>query len=366
MCKIIAFHWSLEMFKTFVSMFLTNVRYSVLLLLALFLSAKYVNAEHVYVDGKEYFSLQEAKQAIKDGSKIFLKAGLYTKGIYLDKDNIEIIGEKNVIFDDAAIDGKAALVLKGNNILVENIECQNIYVKDLNGACIRFRGKNITIRGVYAHDSQSGIMTSKSEGFVNIEFSRFERLGGKAKGRGYAHALYIKADEFNLTDSRILSIGGEGSGVKSRSRKTRIERSLLASLDAVDSRLIDVANYGELIVKHSILQQGKNSSNSQVIAYGLETKVKKVFAKNSIDITNNLFLLDREKANVIISYKQADEVIIDSNTMVGDFLYPNEFSKRNPWYISRKKAKLQPYPYLPKISELSQLLETIHLFGEAQ
>ncbi|GAA6204822.1 hypothetical protein [Thalassotalea sp. SU-HH00458] len=328
-----------------------------------FASAHHCVAEHVFVDGNEFFSLQEAKLAIKDGSKIYLKSGVYTEGLYISANNIEIIGEENVIFDDAAVDGKAALVLSGKNVLVESIECRNIYVKDLNGACIRFEGVNLTVRDLYAHDSQSGIMTSHNyDGFLHVEFSKFENLGGKASGRGYAHAIYANVGEFIFNYSQVLATGKEGSGLKSRSRKTVVKNSVLASMDAKDSRLIDVANYGELIIQNSILQQGNNSSNSQLIAYGLEDK-KNVFAVNRIKITNNLFLLDREKANVIIVYKQANTVQIVDNTMVGDFLYPDEFSKKNPWYISRENAKLQAYPFIPKISELKQLISSISLVG---
>jgi len=322
------------------------------------------SAQQVFVDGKEFSSLQDAKSSIKDGSQVYLKAGIYTKGLYTKASNIEIIGEKNVIFDDAAIDGKAALVLTGDNVLVESIECRNIFVKDLNGACIRFEGRNLTVRDLYAHDSQSGIMTTTNyDGFLHIEFSKFENLGGKASGRGYAHAIYANVGEFVFSYSQVLATGKEGSGLKSRSRKTVVKNSILASLNAKDSRLIDVANYGELIISDSILQQGNNSSNSQLISYGLE-KLKNKFEVNRIDITNNLFLLDRKRANVIIAHQKASKVSIKNNTMVGDFLYPNEFSKRNPWYISREKAKLKPYPYIPEISKLQQLIEAISIVGE--
>jgi len=323
-------------------------------------------AEQVFVDGVEFQSLQSAKSAIKDGSQVYLKAGTYTQGLYIKANNISIVGEKNVIFDDAAVDGKAALVLTGDNVLVENIECQNIYVKDLNGACIRFEGKNLTVRGLYAHDSQSGIMTSYNyDGFLHIEFSKFENLGGKATGRGYAHAIYANVGEFIFSDSQILSVGKEGSGLKSRSRKTVVINSILASLDAKDSRLIDVANYGELIIKDSILQQGNNSSNSQLIAYGLENRKNK-FTVNRIEISNNLFLLDREKANVIISQKQADNIEIYDNTIIGDFLYSDALEKRNAWYLSRENAKLNPYPYLPEISDLNQLIQSISIVGKRE
>jgi len=323
-------------------------------------------AKQVFVDGIEFQSLKSAKSAIKDGSKVYLKAGIYRQGLYLKASNISIIGEKNVIFDGATVDGKAAFVLTGNNVLVESIECRNIYVEDLNGACIRFEGNNLTVRYMYAHDSQSGIMTSHNyDSFLHIEFSKFENLGGKATGRGYAHAIYANVGEFIFSDSQVLSVGKEGSGLKSRSRKTVVINSILASLDAKDSRLIDVANYGELIIKNSILQQGNNSSNSQLIAYGLEKRISK-FAVNRIEITNNLFLLDREKANVIISQKQADSLDIYDNTIIGDFLYSDALEKRNAWYLSRKNAKLNPYPYLPEISDLNQLINSISIVGKRE
>ncbi|MFT5294481.1 MAG: hypothetical protein ACI9YH_000487 [Colwellia sp.] len=91
----------------------------------------------------------------------------------LDKDDLEIIGEQGVFFDNAAVDEKTALVLTGNNMLVENIECRNIKVSDNNGACIRFEGKNLTVRKLYAHDSQCGVMTSNNAGIVKIEYSTF-------------------------------------------------------------------------------------------------------------------------------------------------------------------------------------------------
>jgi len=340
--------------------------YSSVLLLCFYLFSNKVGAQQVFVDGLEFQSLQEAKSVIKDGSQVYLKAGLYTQGLYIKANNISIIGEKNVIFDDAAVNGKAALVLTGNNVLVESIECRNIYVKDLNGACIRFEGKNLTVRGLYAHDSQSGIMTSHNyDGFLHIEFSKFENLGGKATGRGYAHAIYANVGEFIFSDSQVLSVGKEGSGLKSRSRKTIVINSILASLDAKDSRLIDVANYGELIIKNSILQQGNNSSNSQLIAYGLENKEIN-FKINRIEISNNLFLLDREKANVIISQKKADSLEIYDNTIIGDFLYSDALEKHNAWYLSRKNAKLNPYPYLPEISDLNQLIHSISIVGKRE
>lgn len=336
-----------------------------LLSICLFFISLNAYSNQVFVDGKEFLSLQEAKSSIKDGSLIYIKAGIYTEGIYIKANNIEIIGEDNVIFDDAAVNGKAALVLTGDNVLVESIECRNMHVRDKNGACIRFEGKNLTLRDIYAHDSQSGVMTSRNNGFVNIEHSRFERLGGKGTGRGYAHGVYIKAKSLYIKNSIFLSTKGEGTAVKSRSESTIIEDSIIASLEAKDSRLVDVSNKGELIIRNSILQQGNNSSNSQLIGYGLEG-VESEYKKNRIDIRDNLFLLDRENANVIIKYRNLSEknVQIINNFLIGDFLYTDKYIENNSWYFSRKKAKIKPLPYLPNISELPNLINAISIVGE--
>lgn len=329
--------------------------------LLLISSAMTASANTVYVDGEQFDSLSSAVTAIKDGSKVYLEPGIYQQGAYISANNIAIIGAKGVIFDGAVSDDKAALVLTGKNVLVESIECRNIAVKDGNGACIRFEGENLTIRDLYAHDSQSGVKTSRVKGFVKIEYSKFERIGNR---NGYSHSMYIIADLLQLNFCQILSTKSQGSGVKSRSKKVLIENSILASLDGKDSRLIDMANYGELIVRDSLLQQGDNSSNSQLIAYGLEKNVTKQFVRNRIELTNNLIFFDRSKANVLISKRFDDEFINKGNMFIGDFNHAKDLIEHNTWYMSRTDANVQPYPYLPKLGETQAVMQNIRLFGK--
>jgi len=320
-------------------------------------------ANKITVDGVMFKSLSVAKHAIRKGSRIYLFSGVFEQGIYLDKDDLEIIGEEGVVFDNATVDEKAALVLTGNNVLVENIECRNIQVSDKNGACIRFEGSNLTVRNLYAHDSQSGVMTSNNAGIVRIEYSKFERLGGKAAGEGFAHALYIKADELFFYKSKIISTKGEGSGIKSRSKKVVIDSSLLASMDAIDSRLVDMANYGELIIKNSVLQQGSHTSNSQLLAYGLEKNITSEFDVNRVELVNNIILFDNKKSNVLISYRLLDEMVNSGNVFIGYFNLYLQFIKNNMWYTSRKRARILPYPYIPQIDEIESLRLSINTNG---
>ncbi|APD90573.1 hypothetical protein BM524_12635 [Alteromonas mediterranea] len=321
------------------------------------------SANGVLVDGKPFASLKSAISSIKDGSRIYLQAGTYTEGVYIKASNIAILGEPGVVFDGALADGKAALVLAGDNVEVESVECANITAPAGNGACIRFEGADLVARDIHVHDCESGIMTASDAGKVEVSYSRFERLGNR---NGYSHALYIKADELHFRSSAILSTKMQGSGIKSRSKKVVVENSIIATLNGVDSRLIDMANYGELRVRDSILQQGSNSSNSQLIAYGLEKQIEQEFEINKIVIKDNLIFFDRRQANVLVQSRLEHERIVSGNIFVGDFNNPNEFIEGNLWYMSREKARVASAPYLPEINEKQIVMDRIRIIGDAQ
>ena len=340
-----------------------KLQFKAMIFIALSVLALNASANGVLVDGKPFASLKSAISSIKDGSRVYLQAGVYTEGAYIKASDIAILGEQGVVFDGALADGKAALVLTGDNVEVESVECANITAPAGNGACIRFEGANLVVRDIHVHDCESGIMTASDAGKVEVSYSRFERLGNR---NGYSHALYIKADELYFRYSSILSTKLQGSGIKSRSKKVIVENSIIATLDGVDSRLIDMANYGELIVRDSILQQGNNSSNSQLIAYGLEKKVKQEFKINKIVIKDNLIFFDRRQANVLLRSRLEDERIISGNVFVGDFNDPNKFVEGNLWYASRAKAHVTSAPYLPQIHEKQPVMDRIRIIGEAQ
>ena len=70
--------------------------------------------------------------------------------------------------------------------------------------------------------------------------------------------------------SEILSSKGQGHEVKSGGYVTLIEDSVIASMDGVDSRLIDVTQGGRLTIRRSVLEEGRASANSDMIGYALE------------------------------------------------------------------------------------------------
>ena len=146
------------------------------------------------VDGDcTYDTVESALESATDGSTVRILPGVYRDGGVVRADRVRIEAEGAYLFD-AWWEGKANLVIKGRDIVVEGLRCSHIRVPDANGACIRAEGENLTLRNVHFHDSQSGVLSGRTAGRIVIEDSLFERLGNREGERGNSHGLYNRID----------------------------------------------------------------------------------------------------------------------------------------------------------------------------
>jgi hypothetical protein len=237
-------------------------------------------------------TLTDALRTAPSGSTITIGPGYYHEGGALRANHVTLKAEPGVHLEGGAVEGKAALVIKGDDTVIEGLDCSRIEVPDQNGACIRLEGRNLTLRKVYFHDSQEGLLANDGTGTILIEDSRFEKLG--AAGR--SHAIYVgKADSLTIRGTSITATQGKGHGVKSRAAHLVIETSVIATLDGQDSRLIDVANGGDLLIRRSVLEKGPASDNVEAIGFGLEGMS---YAENSLKIEDCQIILDRPDATL--------------------------------------------------------------------
>ncbi len=279
----------------------------------------------------DFKSIAEAFKDADTGDTIRIAAGVYEEAAVLRAHGVTILAERGAHMRDKAAEKKAALVIKGNDTTIAGLECSGIQVPDRNGACIRLEGTNLTLRDVYFHDSESGILGGR--GRIVIEDSRFERLGANT---GRAHGIYVSGDEMIVRNSWVLSGKQQGHHIKSRAARTVVEGSLLASLDGVSSRLLDVTNGGEVIIRGNILEIGPKSANHQMIGLGYEGLKHKV---NTALIEGNTIIIDRPGG---VLYGGPVEAEIRGNTIVG-----GEPIEGNDWFPDRAAAGLPPYPLLP-------------------
>ena len=295
--------------------------------------------EGIWLDGQRYASLAAAAKQLKDGSHLRLGAGVYDTALNIRQHDVIVEGVGHVVFERAISDGKGAIVARGDNLTVKNIECRHIAVPSLNGACVRLEGRGLTLEHVYFHSSETGLLeTARQHGHVVIRNSRFENLAAGAR----AHSIYLNSASLHFVDSVILANRHQHS-LKSRGPLTLIERSIIASLSAQNSRLIDLSNGGELFVTESILQQGANAVNNQAIGFGLEGIHH---PGNGITLRDNVILLERRQSNVLLHLgNSSPQLDIQGNVIIGaKDSYPD-----NRQLADRHSAAMPDAPALPDI-----------------
>lgn len=304
-------------------------------------SSEFLPSNLHYVNGKPYESLQEALKSLNDDDTLEIAEGVYSEPFEVHRDRLTIIGRGRVVFEKAAIRGKAYIVNYADDLTIKNIECREITVGDRNGACIRQEGSNLTLEHVYFHNSENGVLEATNKpSKILIYNSRFEQLGRV----GRAHGIYTNTAELYIYDSMFIASKSEGHEIKSRGAVTEIHGSILASLSGVDSRLLDISNGGRLVVSKSLLQQGAVSSNGQVIGYALEGRNH---AENSITLTDNVFIFDRIGYDTMLaSDDQYVSTTISRNVLVGDAGVP-DVDGSNLIYEDRDEVGFPSYPYLP-------------------
>lgn len=291
----------------------------------------------VWLDGVQYSSLQAAAARITDNSHLKIGSGVYRSPLLIRHHNVVIEGIGHVVFEAAAVAGKGFILAVGDNLTVKNIECRYIRVASKNGVCIRLEGRGLNLEHVYFHSSEGALLeTAKQHGYINISNSRFENLAQDAR----SHSIYLNSASLYLQNSSILANRHQHS-LKSRGPLTIIENSIIAELSAPGSRLIDLSNGGELIIKGSLLQQGPNAVNNQAIGFGLEGLK---YQTNQISITDSLVLLERQRSNFLLhSGQHPPQLHIENNLIIAaDDNFPH-----NQQLSNRQAAKLAPYPVLP-------------------
>lgn len=289
--------------------------------------------------GCVYNTLAQAAEAAQDGDTIQVQPGEYSEGAIIRANKITLMAKPGAHLKRAMVEEKAALVIKGEDAIIDGLECSDVYNQNRNGACIRQEGRNVTVRHVHFHDGEEGILAAPNTGVIRVEDSVFERFGSN----GFSHAIYVNdTDAVILLRSQFLASTGEGHEVKSRAAKTVIDRCLIASKDGRDSRQVDTPNGGEVVIRNSVIAKGPASVNGNVIGFGLEgTK----HAKNSLTLEQVTIISDRLGRTSLL--QGPAKASIKEVTYVGSL--PDDMPLEVKWLSTRQLANLPNYPALPEL-----------------
>ncbi len=303
-------------------------------------------------EGCQFSDLNKAIKAAESGGTVTVAPGLHGTCGVIQKP-IRLIGLKDPSGKRAHLAGsvcwgKASLVIAASDVLIEGFEISNVTVGDRNGACVRIdpEAGDVVIRDLYCHDSENGIMGGPRKGTILIENSIFERNGAN---RGQAHGLYIsQGDTFILRNSQILSTKGQGHSLKSGAKRTIIEDSVIAALDGVNSRAVDAFGGGEVVIRRSVIQQGKNSDNNEALGIALETRRINP-EPHSTTLEDNWFIFDdlSRCCRLLFRAKQFGPITVRGNRIVAMTDITSSSldleEAENKFYSDRKSAKLPEY-----------------------
>ena len=200
--------------------------------------------------------------------------------------------------------------------MIEGIECSHIAVPHRNGSCIKLEGVGLTVRDVYFHDSEQGILGGFG-GTVLVENSRFERNGRDGLAHGSIYAGW-RLEKLVFRNNVVLDPRDQAHGVKSRARYTIIEGNVIAGRFGVDSRAIDVPIGGDIVIRNNVLEKGPLSSNPGMIGIALETK-NGLHPVINVTIEGNTIIFDGpvDKWGVIVQQGAGGRIVLRDNRIIG-------------------------------------------------
>jgi hypothetical protein len=223
--------------------------------------------------GAEYATPSAAAAAARDGDTILIAGGDYRGDVAVwNSSRLHIVGGKprpRILADGKQVQGKGTWIVRGDDVLIENVEMSGSKVPDGNGAAIRLEGRNLTLRNAYLHDNENGILSGVNPtSEVTIDHCEFARNGA---GDGYTHNVYIGAVAKLTVSNSYLHHAINGHNLKSRAAVTIVTDSRLA--DEGDGRAsyeADFPNGGRVTLAFNIFQKSANAQNDAIVAYGEE------------------------------------------------------------------------------------------------
>ena len=218
-------------------------------------------------------SLAQALRQARDGDTIELQAGEHRGQVgVITQRRLTLRGTGGrpvLVADGRSAEGKALLVVRGGEVLIENIEFRGARVADRNGAGIRFETGHLHVLRCAFFDNENGILASNTgDAELTVEDSVF---GQAPAATPLPHLLYVgRIARFTLRGSDF-SGGRDGHLVKSRARLNHVLYNRLA--DGPEGRAayeLEFPNGGQALVLGNVIAKGRQSSNPIVLSFGAE------------------------------------------------------------------------------------------------
>jgi len=244
--------------------------------------------------GQPYALLSQAIAAAHDGDTIQIDTrGNYFNDTAVIRRNhltIEGVGPgRAVLRTDGRVWGNMGILVFAQGfegLTLENLDLEGARVAGTlgaNGAGLRSLGTDLAVVNCRFYNNQDGILGGY--GITDIERSEFADNGLT----GFTHNVYIAAGtlifRYNYSHDTLV-----GHLLKSRAAVNLIEYNRLTDEQGTGSYEVDLPNGGRCDLVGNVIEQGPNSQNGGIIAYGEEGLGA---GPNELNVVNNTIVNDR-------------------------------------------------------------------------
>jgi hypothetical protein len=243
--------------------------------------------------GQQFATIAEAVTAAASGDTIDVQAGIYTNDFVEIFKNLTLQavgGVVQMIETTQPPNGKAMIDEGGAgvSVTINGFDIGGVTVPDANGAAIRYEGGALTLNNDYFHHNENGILGAPDpNGTININNSEFAFNG--VGGDGHTHNIYVgDIATLTVTDSYFHD-ANVGHEIKSRAANTIITNSRIFDRQSSASYSIDLPNGGNATITNNVIEQGPNTQNPNILAYGEEGDLN---PGTSVLISGNTILND--------------------------------------------------------------------------
>ncbi|MFC4425709.1 hypothetical protein [Deinococcus navajonensis] len=264
--------------------------------------------------GRTYPTIRAAVAASQDGDTVRIDPGTYTNDFFEVNTRITIesaSGLAQLVATVAPPNGKA-IITTNTDVTLRGLELTGAKVADRNGAGVRYQGGHLVLEDSYLHDNENGLLAASAP-LGSIRITRTELAHNGLGDPGQTHNLYVN-EVGQLTFDRSYSHSAVvGHEFKSRARNTTITNSRLFDLDGTASYSINVPNGGNLTVTGNVIEQGAQSQNTYIVAYGEEGLLRE---GRSVTISGNTVVNRRSSALGLLNPGKVPMTVTD-NTLYG-------------------------------------------------
>lgn len=236
-------------------------------------------------------SMEDALRQAQDGDVIELLPGEYTgPPVVIENRRLTIrgVGKRPLVKGSGKLaSAKALWLVRGGEVLIENIEFRGARSNDGEGSGIRMEGGRLHLRKVALYDNEYGLFAPNAEQaelrIEDCEFGLAPRVVG-----GLHHLLNVaRIAKLTVTGSRFQQ-GFEGQMIKSRARENIISYNFIHDGQRGGASYeIEIANGGLATLIGNVIGQGADTQNPVLVAYGTE---KVGWDRNALVVAHNTFV----------------------------------------------------------------------------